>query len=761
LVKFMGILDIFRRKNEINFNEGPQRVKVSPHVEEVGSSGTELISGILSEEYLSTLQGTQGADIFDKMRRSDAKLKMALMAVTNPIKGAKWSVDAVSDNTEDQVKADFIDHVFFNDHDKSWRGLLHEILTLVPFGYSLFERVHKIESGVRWGKERVICYKTFAFRSQRTIENWNLDDDGILESVSQYAFGDNQKVVDIPAQFLTLFSLDREGENFEGVSMLRPCYGAWMRKNVYLKLNAIGLEKFAVPTPILTVPEGLEAGDQYAQAVNVLKKYLTHEQNFITKPEGWELDLNTNPYDPSKVQSAIDAENAEMINAFMANFLLLGQSGSGSYALSEDLSDFFLSGIEHISELICEVLNDGPVKEIIDLNFGPQKEYPKIKCSGIRDKAGKELSEVIKMMTESKVIIPDARLEEYVRMRYDLPEASTDGQRITDDSTPQPVAEAQFSEKKKSVFSREKFSNPKKLIDHYDDDLKALLQFHLDAIGKDKATKLSKVFKNNPPGKHISEAKKVEFSGVGSFKLDLKLGLAIVAIEALNQVQNEAPPELRKYKFAEPVEFFGFHEDTEKEKRRKLEKAFGKLPPKVRENVINQADLLSEAQLNDLSKTLSFHYTNSVATMRNHRELEQELFDVVDSVVIGPAVYVGATNIVSSVINATRNSFFFAPDVYESIEVLTFENPNPKTDICTNLKGKTFYPDQPGASRYLPPLHHNCKSYLVPGFVGQKNPKPNPGGLRPTGTEKQIETMEKQIKFGEDLTKITDGENIG
>ena len=741
----------FLKPKPITLSEKSNKVRVV-NAEAQGSSGTDLISGILNEEYLDQLSGTQGMDIFDKMRRSDAKIKMCLSAVNNPIKGANWEVESASDDPKDELMADFVREAIFNNRNKSWRALLHEILSMTTYGYSLFERVHQVADGRRWGKEKIIKFKTFAYRSQRTIEYWNLDEESQLQSVSQYAYGDFQKVTVIPAKFLTLFSLDKEGDNFEGVSMLRPCYGPWLRKNTYLKLMAIGIEKFAVPTPILTVPDGLEGTDQFNQGVNVLKRYLTHEQNYITKPEGWELELSLNSFDPSRIQGSVDAENTEMVNAFMANFLQLGQSGSGSYALSFDLSDFFLGGIEHIAELVCEVFNDGPIKELIDLNWGPQENYPKLFCSGISDKAGKELADTLKVLADGNFIKPDDKLEKHIRNRYNLPESSVDGQASRQEDPQSPVIDLadKLADKKKSIeLADTKRYQPHRDMKEFEKELLKLMRHHLGIIANNKSKKLVNSFKNLTPSTRRAAIKNTGTKGVADYLSDLKLALAIVAERSYKLIKSGAPKSL---KLAEdPTEFFGFEDLSPSQKKKRLKQAFGDLPPKVRNKVVDMSSQLKDTQLNDLDKVLNFQYINSIDTISDPAVLEAELDKVVESIIAGPIVRVGAANAVSQMVNGTRDVFVFDPDISNEIESMTFRNPDPVTDICKNLVDRTFKLNDPGVQRYTPPLHHNCKSYLEPNFKGGKNPPISPVGLRPTGTEVQIERMEKQINLSDQI----------
>ena len=102
----------------------------------------------------------------------------------------------------------------------------------------------------------------------------------------------------------------------------------------------------------------------------------------------------------------------------------------GAFALARDLSDFFLNGLTHIADGVCDELNNIPMKEIIDLNFGKQTDYPKFKCSGLSDKAGEEFSNVLKNLADSQYLTPDDRLEDHLRSRIGIPERSNIGQRL-------------------------------------------------------------------------------------------------------------------------------------------------------------------------------------------------------------------------------------------------------------------------------------------------------------------------------------------
>lgn len=419
--------------DELNRPTQSQRVVVV-HDQNQGTHGTRNYSGYLNEEYLSSLLGYRRADEFDKMRRSDSTVIMCLKAVKNLIRSAHWEIEAADDDqlspADAEADKDLIDHILFKDMQSSWMQFINEVLTCVEFGHATFERTDKIvQNHPKFGT--YIGIKNLSWRSPRTIHKWNLDPiTKHLQSITQIAYGDETVYVDIPAEFLSVFTIEKEGSNYEGISLIRPCYGSYIRKREYMKLNAIGIEKFAIPTPVAEVPDSQLNGDQFENLKQVLSDFVGHESQFITHPVGWKVTLVSNTYDPAKVEISIDNEDRRMTDAFLCNFLSLGKTGAaGSYAMSNNLTDFFVSGLDYICDIIKEEFNRTIIPNSIKMNRGERTAYPKLICSGVSDKAGKELAETLKFLTDGKIIIADDDLEASIRKRYRFPKKSNVGQR--------------------------------------------------------------------------------------------------------------------------------------------------------------------------------------------------------------------------------------------------------------------------------------------------------------------------------------------
>jgi phage gp29-like protein len=158
--------------------EDPQRIANKQRDDEYGSSGTPLVSGYITEEANYKLRGTQGSKVFDEMRKTDAQVNASLMAMELPIRATKWYVEPAYNSdgeTEEQDKqiAEFVEKALFDYMDSTWDDFLREVLTMLPFGFSVFEKVFAMQD-TEYGKKIVL--QKLAYRKQRTIDRWEQQD---------------------------------------------------------------------------------------------------------------------------------------------------------------------------------------------------------------------------------------------------------------------------------------------------------------------------------------------------------------------------------------------------------------------------------------------------------------------------------------------------------------------------------------------------------------------------------------------------------
>lgn len=413
--------------------------EIKKHLKPLGASGTDVIGKIHNaDDNITQLRSDHAAQIYDRMRRSDTQVRKVLSAINNPIKTANWRIDPATDEEQDVEAAALIQHILFD--DILWFKFLNEALTYVAHGYSVFEVVHENKEDRNFGPYTGLAQ--LGFRRQTTIQEWcHNRKTGELEKIRQESNSDILVNTYIPADNLLIFYNEQEGDNI-GFPLLRNLYGPYKRKLLATELQYIGIERFSIPTPKLKIPKGVKQSDQeYKEAVSVLSGFVAAENAYLTYPEGWELDLHNNVFDPSKVQVAIQAEKENMTDAILASFLELGIGGNGgAYALSNDQSDFFLGGIEYFANIIRDTLNKCLIPNLVKLNYGDELEaLPSVQFSGISDKAGKELMEVITGYAGSNVITIDEQLEDHVRKAHKLPKKAEgemlENQEAMDEST--------------------------------------------------------------------------------------------------------------------------------------------------------------------------------------------------------------------------------------------------------------------------------------------------------------------------------------
>jgi len=672
-----------------------------------GTSGTKIFEGFYDEEFLGKLRGTDQADQYDEMTRTDAQIQMLLSARKNPILNANWFIEAAGDD-EAQVKhKDFIDYELFDRAHKPFKATVTEILSFVDHGWAILERIHEVvNDDPRFGQ--FIGLKNLGWRSQRTIEEWRLNRDGSIKEVFQQADGDLDNFAPIPGEFITVFTLGKVGDNYEGISALRPIFGNYFRKRIYQKLMAIGIERYAVGTPIGKIPLGKEETTERTIFETMLKTFTSHQKSYLLLPSGWEVDFTKDSFDADKVTAAIQAENLEMAKSFVAQHLELGTGGNtGAYALATDLSDQFLSIIQTDADIIAQGFNHSIIKELIDINFGKQAKYPKLRVTGINDKLGKEFADIVKILSDAKAITLNNNLEIFLRKAFKMPEL-TEQEKIDLENKPRdPNPPSFFSERRNSRVTLAERAQTKrkneKILNQGSQVFRKLMQSQLKDISDKMIDRIGNKLKKAPKSKWQVIARNEELTGLKQYKDALTGGLVIVSTSALGAARSIIPGG-DKIKLAST-----------------FDKQFKELPPQTREMIKTEVSLLADTQASDIEKNILFALTGNINTTEDANILIDDMKESRNKYLTSPAVVAAAGNAVASIFNQTQIEFYQAPDVLEQIEAFEFINADPVSPICKDLSnngsGQIFRKDDPQSARFLPPLHHNCKSYILPVFI--------------------------------------------
>ncbi|MEI4745890.1 2'-5' RNA ligase family protein [Rhodococcus erythropolis] len=403
-------------------------LSIKQYRSEFGDSGVQIFNGIISnaDEYLYNLRGAALMRTIEEMRRGDATVRAGLVAVKQPIVAANWYAKAGGETDDDLQASNLVDHTFTN--IINWKQTLQEILTMLDFGFSVFEIVLDIR--VVDGVDRVVPVK-IAYRKQTTIQAWETQDHkpGITQITSA------GQTVSIPNEKLLIFTHQQEGDNWEGVSILRSAYGDWYYKKHLEQIEALQQERQGLGVVKIKHPNNAKP-EMIAQAEKAARNIRANEQAFIREPgDGWDIsfmDMNAKTLaDPTK---AIARHDRNILKAMQVQYIDIGSAGSsGSFSASNDQRRLLEQQDQSIAYQIASRVTEKVVKLICDLNFNLDT-YPEWAVGKIGEDNLVEFATVYKTLVDAGGINPSEADEDHLRQLVELPERVTDDGAQEDDA---------------------------------------------------------------------------------------------------------------------------------------------------------------------------------------------------------------------------------------------------------------------------------------------------------------------------------------
>jgi len=374
---------------------------------ELGNSGVTFSSGvILSEDYNPKLNGLNAISIYEEMRRGDATVNAALEAIKLPILNADFLVDPASDDEKDRQVADFVYDCLH--HVVDWEKFLGEALTFLDFGYCVHEMVfepREINGALR------IALTKLGYRKQTTIAAWETEDHkpGITQRDKMGA------AHSIPEIKLVRFTRKQEGDNYQGISILRSAFRHWYIKDKLYKIDAVGHERHALGVLDITVPKGATKDDK-ARMRKLARSVRANQEMYLEHPEGWLVQFLDNKANTLRdIEPSINHHDRQIMKNVLAQFLEIGSAGSsGTRSVSEDQSRLFELAVQSVAKQIVTVLQNTVVRALVDLNF-TNVEYPTLRVGKISDDNVPVISEAVKKFVDAGALHPTKGDENTIR----------------------------------------------------------------------------------------------------------------------------------------------------------------------------------------------------------------------------------------------------------------------------------------------------------------------------------------------------------
>lgn len=377
-----------------------------------GSDGTWW--GALDDEHVPELRWPWSVFVYDRMRRGDAQVISALLAVKLPIERTPWRLDpngsrpAVYEPLAEDLGLPIVGaqpSPMRRTRDRfSWTEHLRLSLLKLDFGHSVFEPVYRYDGGL-------MRLRKLAPRLPRTISAWKVARDGGLDAVEQY--GTDQP---LPISRLVVYSNNREGGAWWGQSILRPAWKAWYLKDPTLKTWVQTIDRNGMGVPVYT---GAEGESDLAKGEALAKGFRSGSNSGAAVPYGATLELKGVTGALPDAEPAVRYFDEQIARAVLAHFLNLGTQ-TGSWALGSTFADFFVSSLQATAQSIADTATMHIVEDWVDYNFGPDEPAPRI----VFDEIGTQqqaTAQALKLLVDAGILFPDMQLEEQVRQAMGLP----------------------------------------------------------------------------------------------------------------------------------------------------------------------------------------------------------------------------------------------------------------------------------------------------------------------------------------------------
>jgi hypothetical protein len=383
---------------------------------EIGAGGVAFYNGqIDNDEFNSKLTGTEGTETYDRMRRSDAQVAALVNAVQLPVESADWDVELPQDEREaEKITDEMLDFARYNMFTLiDYQAFLRHATSCVWPGFSFFEIVYAL-------KEGRLVFGKIAPRLATSLYNWLTDGRGDLEGIQQQVWLDGAyQYPKIPRDKIALFTYNKEGNNYEGQSLLRPVFKHFFIKDELYRLDAIRSERYAVGVPKFTLPENYD-DDLFAMMEAAGAAWRGAEQSFIILPNGAEVEiLQVDGGQALDLVPMITHHNEEIMKVGLAQFISLGTTQTGSRSLGEVFTDFFYDAEESFADMIARSIEREVLWPLMDLNY-PNKPRPRMVYKDLGAVALGEMVETLEKVGE-RYIRPSIDIENDILERLNLP----------------------------------------------------------------------------------------------------------------------------------------------------------------------------------------------------------------------------------------------------------------------------------------------------------------------------------------------------
>lgn len=399
-------------------------------------SGVKLSLQALDEEYVPALKSlVPRLDIFQKMG-NDSKIAAQLRGNILPLLSTKRAkVIGGSQEMRDLIDQNLLrrgDPRFWC--ETSWMQRQLEKLQCLHDGFALHAKTRDVVDGY-------MIFRRLTYLHPRSMGGslgpWEWDkESGRLVAIHRaYTLPGGGQVSDerIPIEDISASVWWQTGENWEGVSLLRPMYRDWINKDLSSKIGMIALMNGGVGIPMATGAPG--DGEKAMTTLFTIAKDLrggSKERQAVLLSNGQKMELLTSQGQIVDARPMMQEANMGIASAGSMDFMQQGQSESGSRAGGSVMMVAYMQQLDALREWNQEQINHGAgylkgdVEELIYDNFSEDEILkdgcPYIEISRVSPTEQLDNGPNISDSVQKGSITLDLKVENHMRHAYGIPE---------------------------------------------------------------------------------------------------------------------------------------------------------------------------------------------------------------------------------------------------------------------------------------------------------------------------------------------------
>lgn len=335
---------------------------------EIGATGLPLFAGRLSLDPNPRLRWPAAGRIYRDMDNNEPAVGALRQAVHTLLRsdvqvqpGAPLRAGRGRPKAEQRAA----DHVQACLGDLELGTALRQLASASFYGFDVHEIVYARRA------DGTVGWKRWGLRRQESFERWETKDGQVTAFVQRPA--PDYVLRTIPLSKCLHLVADDSDASPEGRGVLRGMYRYWYMVTQFEILAGIALERFGTGMPVFSRTDGVPVvtltPEQLNELATIAAQVRQNEAAYVLEPSGIKFRFEPSPgLNAQTYLDFIRAYRIWMLSVGMAEFIALGTSDTGSYALGSSKIALFLQALTGLQNKITDAINRQAIPRLMRAN---------------------------------------------------------------------------------------------------------------------------------------------------------------------------------------------------------------------------------------------------------------------------------------------------------------------------------------------------------------------------------------------------------